>query len=173
MLWPVNFHQGDILLLFSGPSIFTTVHFQNYSLEKTGEHSLLNLQLCSAFKKWYFVLSSLSIKFWYFTENPNFSSIIFWRLSNNFLKIHDSALTVGGRVFFGFLVVDRVVIAVVVTADVFFVVSSGHVSAWSEQQSRKSWQDESQKQSWPFILAPIFDSGWFQSWIRQIHVLFG
>ena len=55
--------------------------------------------------------------------------MMFWRLSNNFLKIHDSALIVGGRVFFGFLVVDRVVIAVVVAADVFFVVSSGQVSA--------------------------------------------
>ena len=55
--------------------------------------------------------------------------MIFWRLSNNLSKIHDSSLIVGGRVFFGFLVVERVVIAVVVCCDVFFVVSSGQVSA--------------------------------------------
>ena len=55
--------------------------------------------------------------------------MIFWRLSNNLSKIHDSSLIVGGRVFFGFLVVERVVMAVVVCCDVFFVVSSGHVSA--------------------------------------------
>ena len=94
--------------------------------------------------------------------------MIFWRLSNNLSKIHDSSLIVGGRVFFGFLVVERVVIAVVVCCDVFFVVSSGQVSAWSEQQSRKSWHDESQKQSRPLIFAPIFDNGRFQSLIRQI-----
>ena len=108
------------------------------------------------------------MKFWYFVENPNFWSMIFWRLWNNLSKIHDSSSIVGGRVFFDFLVVENVVIAVVVDTEVvFFVVSSGQVAAWSEQQSRKSWHDESQKQSRPFIFAPIFDFGRFQIFILE------